>query len=218
MNVSDKSNHVKASPSKTPGKALNGKLIASEVRYRRLFESARDGILILDAESGKIIDVNPFLINLLGFSKEALIGMEIWEIGFFRDVAANKDKFLELQMQEYVRYENLPLETAGGRRISVEFVSNVYLENNRKIIQCNIRDITERKKRESDLVNSELLRHLLLKTIPDLIWSKDKTGKYLFCNPMFERFFGASEADIIGKLITTSLTRIWLTFSLKGTI
>jgi PAS domain S-box-containing protein len=199
MKVSDNSNPVKASLGKTQGTTLNEELIASEVRYRRLFESARDGILILDAVSGKIIDVNPFLTNLLGFSKEELIGMEIWEIGFFRDVAANKDKFLELQKQEYVRYENLPLETAGGRRINVEFVSNVYLENNCKIIQCNIRDITERKKRESDLINLELLRHLLLKTIPDLIWSKDKTGKYLSCNTMFERFFGASEADITGK-------------------
>ena len=182
-----------------PEPTLKEKLIASEVRYRRLFESAKDGILILDAETGKIIDVNPYLINLLGFSKEKFIEKEIWEIGFFKDVAANIDKFLELQQQEYVRYENLPLETVDGRKINVEFVSNVYLENNRKIIQCNIRDITERKKKEIALINSEIRQQTLLQTIPDLIWLKDKEGIYISCNKMFERFFGACEADIIGK-------------------
>ena len=104
--------------------------------------------MIIDAKSGKILDANPFLINLLGFSKEEFIEKEIWEIGLFRDIAANKEKFHELQQQEYVRYENLPLVTVGGRKINVEFVSNVYQENKKKVIQCNIRDITERKKRE----------------------------------------------------------------------
>jgi PAS domain S-box-containing protein len=199
MKVSVIYDHVKKSKKKTPESILKEKLIASEIRYRRLFESAKDGILILDAESGKIIDANPFLINLLGFSKEEFIEKDIWEIGLFRDIAANKDKFLELQQQEYVRYENLPLETAGGRKINVEFVSNVYLENHRKIIQCNIRDITERKKRENAFIDSENRRLALLQTIPDLIWSKDIDGKYLSCNTMFERFFGAGETHIIGK-------------------
>lgn len=138
-----------------PASILREELIASEVRYRRLFESAKDGILIVDAETGKIIDVNPFLIKLLGISKEEFTEKDIWEIGFFRDVAANKDKFLELQRQEYVRYENLPLETSDGLKINVEFVSNVYLENNRRIIQCNIRDITERKKAEKELIQAK---------------------------------------------------------------
>ena len=143
---------------------LKEDLLASEIRYRRLFESAKDGILILDAETGKIIDVNPFLTNLLGFSKEEFIEKEIWEIGFFKDIASNKIKFSELQQREYVRYENLPLETIGGKKINVEFVSNVYLENRRKIIQCNIRDITERKNVEKELIkakeNAEKSDHL----------------------------------------------------------
>ena len=175
------------------------KLIASEVRYRRLFESAQDGILILDAKTGEIIDVNPFLVKLLGFSKDELIEKEIWEIGLFKDIAANKSKFLLLQKQEYIRYENLPLETIDGRKINVEFVSNVYLENQRKIIQCNIRDITDRKRKEEALVNSEILRHSLLQTIPDLIWLKDNNGTYLSCNTSFENYFGAKEEVIIGK-------------------
>jgi len=170
-----------------------------ETRYRRLFESAKDGILILDAETGAIIDVNPFLIELLGYNKQDFKEKDIWEIGFFKDIAANKEKFLELKLQEYVRYDNLPLETADGRNISVEFVSNVYLVNNKKVIQCSIRDITKRKKAENDLIVSETRLRTLIETIPDLIWAKDTEGIYLSCNPMFTRFFGASEAEIAGK-------------------
>jgi PAS domain S-box-containing protein len=121
-------------------------LRASEVKYRRLFEAAKDGILILDAETGMIADVNPFLIELLGLSQEDFLGKTIWELGFISDIVANRANFLQLQQKGYVRYEDMPLEAADGRRHDVEFVSNVYEVNNRKVIQCNIRDITERKK------------------------------------------------------------------------
>ena len=95
-------------------------LKASENRYRRLFESAKDGILILDAETGMIREVNPFLIEMLGYSEDQFRDKAIWEIGFFKDIVANQDKFSELQQKEYVRYDDLPLETADGRKISVE--------------------------------------------------------------------------------------------------
>ena len=136
-------------------------LKTSEVRYRRLFESAQDGILILDAVTGMVVDVNPFLVNLLGFSHEQFLGKAIWELGFFRDVVANEDKFAELRAKEYVRYEHLPLETKDGRKIEVEFVSNVYLVDGEKVIQCNIRDVTERRKAEAALrVSEEYFRFL----------------------------------------------------------
>jgi len=121
-------------------------LEASELRYRRLFESAKDGILILSAETGVVMDANPFLIEMLGYSHAQFVGKAIWELGFFKDIVANEAKFTELQQKEYVRYENMALETCSGQRREVEFISNVYLENENKIIQCNIRDITEKKK------------------------------------------------------------------------
>ncbi|MCX6162943.1 MAG: PAS domain-containing protein, partial [Ignavibacteriae bacterium] len=120
-------------------KTANDVISISEIRYRRLFESSKDGILLLDAETGKIADVNPFLIELLGYSRDQFVEKAIWEIGFFKDIVANKDKFSELQQKEYVRYENLPLETADGRKINVEFISNLYSANNIKVIQCQIR-------------------------------------------------------------------------------
>ena len=124
----------------------------SELRYRRLFETAQDGILILDADSGEITDVNPFLIDLLDYPFEELRGRKLWEIGQFKDVAANHAAFKILQESEYIRYENLPLRRRDGKRIQVEFVSNVYWVEDHKVIQCNIRDITARtdEKNESD--------------------------------------------------------------------
>ena len=122
----------------------------SELRYRRLFETAQDGILILDANTGKILDVNPFLIDLLDYPFEELRGRKLWEIGQFKDVAANRAAFATLQQNEYIRYENLPLRRRDGREIQVEFVSNVYWVETDKVIQCNIRDITARAEKGND--------------------------------------------------------------------
>ena len=138
----------------TERKQAEQALRASEVSYRRLFEAAKDGILILEADNGRISDVNPFLLEMLGFSHSELVGKPIWELGPFKDIVSNKAKFVQLQQHGYVRYENLPLETTDGRHIAVEFVSNVYQAGERTVIQCNIRDITERKRSEEQLKTS----------------------------------------------------------------
>jgi PAS domain S-box-containing protein len=199
--LDDKGKNIIATISQdiTSRKFTEDALSLSESRYRRLFESAQDGILILNADTGKIVDVNPFLIDLLGYTKNEFIEKFIWEIGSFHDMYENKERFLELQKEEYIRYDDLPLVTSDGREIHVEFVSNVYLENKVKVIQCNIRDTTIRRKSHMALRKSESHLRTLVNTIPDLIWLKDANGVYLSCNPMFERFFGANEDDIIGK-------------------
>ena len=123
----------------TEAKNSKDLLAISEISYRTLFETAGEGILILDGVTGKINNVNPFLIELLGYSKEQFLGKEIWSIGIFKDIAANKEKFFEVNNEKNIRYENLPLETADGRKIDVEFISNAYEIDQHKIIQCNIR-------------------------------------------------------------------------------
>jgi diguanylate cyclase (GGDEF)-like protein/PAS domain S-box-containing protein len=130
----------------------------SEMRYRRLFEAAKDGILILDAVSGKITDANPFLATLLGYTHRELLGKTLWEIGPFRNAVASQAAFQELLQKKYIRYEELPLEAKDGARVDVEFVSNVYESNGRKVIQCNIRDISERLRNKDSLhkANNEL--------------------------------------------------------------
>ena len=126
-------------------------LRASELSYRRLFEAAKDGILILDEETGRITDVNPFLVKLLGFSHGEMVGQTVGEMSPFRDIEENKVMLARLQADGYVRYDDLPLETRDGRHIAVEFVSNVYQAGEKKVIQCNIRDITERKRARDEI-------------------------------------------------------------------
>jgi PAS domain S-box-containing protein len=130
---------------------LDAALQVSETRYRRLFETAQDGILLLDAATGQITDVNPFLVTMLGYSHAEFVGKHLWEIGPFKDVAESKLAFEQLQTSEYIRYEDLPLETRDGRRAEVEFVSNVYRINGNKVIQCNVRDITARIQAEEKM-------------------------------------------------------------------
>jgi PAS domain S-box-containing protein len=126
-------------------------ILASELRYRRLFETAQDGILILDADTGQVVDANPFMKDLLGYSQEEFLGRKLWEIGPFKGAAASKIAFAELQLTDRIRYEGLPLETKDGQRVEVEFISNAYLVDQKRLIQCNIRNITERKRAEEEI-------------------------------------------------------------------
>ncbi len=173
----------------TERKRIEEAMKASELRYRRLFESAKDGILILDYETGKIVDVNPFLTQMLDFPKDKFVGKQLWQLGFFRDIVQNKANFLELKRKKIIRYENLPLETADGRKINVEFVSNVYNVNHRKVIQCNIRDITERRKTEEALKKSEKRYHDIFEGSQDALMLLDNKG-FFHCNKATLKIFG----------------------------
>ncbi len=144
----------------TERKKKEEELRESEERYRRLFETAYDGMLIIDAKSGKIKDANPHLQNIIGYSKEELVGKELWEIGTFKDIAENKKRFQELVEEGLIRYEDLPLNMKDGEEVPVEFLSNTYDVGGEKVVQCNIREVGERKKAEErrEFLHS-ILRH-----------------------------------------------------------
>ncbi len=167
----------------------------SEKRYRRLFESAKDGILILDANTGRVDDVNPFLLKLLGYSFNEMWGKYIWELGVFKDIAASKDAFRALQDNEYIRYEDLPLETHDGKPVSVEFVSNVYLVDQTRVIQCNIRDISGRK--QADAERKRLMA--AIEQSNEIIMMTDAQGLIQFVNPAFECTTGYSRKEVMGQ-------------------
>lgn len=128
----------------TERRAAEQELHDSEIRYRRLFQTAKDGILILDAASGKIIDANAFMSALVGLEPGELLGRELHQIGMFSDIAENKEAFSRLQKHGYIRYEHLPVQNRRGERVEVEFIANVYREDHRVVAQCNVRDISER--------------------------------------------------------------------------
>jgi PAS domain S-box-containing protein len=186
-----------ASIDHTKNGSRNDALRASELSYRRLFEAARDGILILDVGTGRITDVNPFLVELLGFSRKEMIGKTVAELSPFKDIACNEAMLKELQDHGYVRYEDLPLETIDGRRIAVEFVSNVYQAGNQKVIQCNVRDITERKEAEDKIEEQADL----LDKARDAIVVRDLDGKILYWSKGAERMYGWTRDEVLGGYI-----------------
>jgi two-component system CheB/CheR fusion protein len=184
-------------------KEANEKLQKSkETRYRKLFETAKEGILILDAETGQITDVNPFLVELLGCSREQLIKKAIWDIELFKGMGANVDKFKELRQKEFIRYDDLPMETIDGKKINVEFISNVYEVENKKVIQCLVRDITQRKKTEEKLKISETRYRSLFESAKDGILVLDaENGSIMEINPYLMDMLGYSKDQLVDKSI-----------------
>ncbi|MEO8434786.1 MAG: ATP-binding protein [Pyrinomonadaceae bacterium] len=163
----------------------------SEIRYRRLFESAFDGMLILDGDSERIIDVNPYLIELLKYPKEQFLGKELWEIGLFKDISASKAAVVELRARGYVRYDDLPLESSEGVVTNVEIVANSYLEGEKRVIHCNVRDISERS-RAGALLNENKER--LEQAVKEL---EDKRKEL---TAMTQQLWQASKLTTMGEL------------------
>ncbi|MDO9133613.1 PAS domain S-box protein [Hydrogenophaga sp.] len=184
-----------------PTSAAERALRISERRYRRLFEAAFDGILLLNAETAQIEDVNPYLVKLLGYSREEFLGKKVWELGAFKDTALSKQAFAELQEDHFIRYEDLPLETKDGRRIAVEFVSNVYLVEDLRVIQCNIRDITLRKQAENDLLEANNRLQSIVGSAMDAIITVDEAQDILVFNEAASAMFGCPAANAIGEPI-----------------
>jgi PAS domain S-box-containing protein len=170
----------------------------SELRYRRLFETAQDGILILDAKTGIIEDVNPYLIKMLGYSRAEFIKKKLWEVGAFKDIEASQEAFEALQENEFIRYENLPLKTKDGRLIQVEFVSNVYQVGGEKVIQCNICDITLRKRAEDALRRNDIL----IRQGRDIILiMKLDNGRILEANEAALKAYGYTRDELLALTI-----------------
>lgn len=173
----------------------------SELQYRRLFETAQDAILILDGESGEIIDANKFILDMLGYPLEYFIGKHLWELGFMRDKSIAQRAFNELKTEGYIRYEDIPLEKFDGQVFNVEFISNVYLVGDKKIIQCNIRDITERKHAEEALAESDARMNSIIQGSPLPQFVIDRDHRVISWNRAIEEYSGIKEAEVKGKRV-----------------
>ncbi|MBE0671030.1 MAG: PAS domain S-box protein [Anaerolineales bacterium] len=189
------------SASEKGNRSLELSLKDSEIRYRRLFEAAQDGILILDAQTGMIEDVNPYLIKMLGYSREEFVEKKLWEVGAFKDIKASKDAFEVLQDKEYIRYEDLPLKAKDGRLVQVEFISNVYLAGDEKVIQCNIRDNAEHKLIIAALQANEKKYRDLINQSPDGYFIIEVSGNILTVNEAICKELEFSEEEFLSMNI-----------------
>jgi PAS domain S-box-containing protein len=132
----------------------------AEARYRRLFEAAKDGILIADAETGEINDVNPFVEQLSGFTRQELIGKKLWEIEALGDIPDLQSAVERIRVEGTVRFPDVPIRTKDGRLVQAEVVANIYTEKKGRVIQFNIRDISERRKFFRQIQESQKLESL----------------------------------------------------------
>ncbi len=180
----------------------------SEIRYRRLFEAAHDGVLLIDPATCRIADANPFMSRLLGYSQDQLVGKELFEIGLLEDEAASREMFRKLKASHEVRYENLPLESQGGRHQEVEVVANLYQEGGHPVIQCNIRDITVRKRAEESLRRNEALFTALIDQAPIGVYVVDARFCMQQVNPTALHVF-EKVVPLIGRDFTEVIRTIW---------
>jgi PAS domain S-box-containing protein len=144
---------------------------ASEVRFRRLFETSKDGIMIVDNGTGLVVDVNPSMAVMLGLSQEYFLGKRASEVELLKNILTSDLGLPESRQHEYVRYKDQPMETFDGRKIYVEFFYNSYEVNHREVTQVNIRDITSfvAAERERDMLASRLSHYLA--TSPTVTYS-----------------------------------------------
>lgn len=180
----------------------------SEIRYRRLFEATHDGIFILDSVSRKITDANPFMVHLLGYPLEELLGKELWEIGLLKDEQASHAAFQELQRKGHVRYDDLPLETKAGDKREVDIVANRYDEDGTQVIQCNIRDNTERKRTDEALRLSEEGYRALFASVPMAVFVCDRNAVIQHYNLRAVELWGREPT--CGVEQHCGATRLWL--------
>lgn len=186
-------------------KALEGaqstlaSLVESEKRCRRLFETAKDGIILVDSSTGKIIEANQSFLDLTGCHHEELLDKKLWEIAPLEGIDAGLVAFRELQTGDRILYEDLPFETKDHGRISVEFVCTAHQLDSAKVIQCTVRDVTDRKRIEDELWKLESRFQALFRQAAIGIAIVDFDGCIVENNAQMGEMLGYSEKELQGR-------------------
>lgn len=168
----------------------------TESRFRKLFESANVGILVLDALSGEVLDVNAHSVVMFGYPLTEVLGKKVWELEAVKDVKQAKKALKALQNNKIVRIPDMPLKTKDGRTLHVEFASNVYGYNHLKVIQCQLRDITDKLQAQEALrISEERYRRIFDEGVLGMAIS-DKQLHFIKVNRRLCRMLGYSEKEM----------------------
>ncbi len=170
-------------------------LEVSEARYRHLFEATKDGVLILDGDSGRVLDVNASLLEFTGYTRDALLDQCVWDLGLFGDEAASRQFFAGLLDRPHVRHEDFLLIGRGGWKIDVEFVSSVYSVNDQAVVQCTVRDASERQR----LATERERLAMAMEQSGEVVMITDLQGDIVYTNPAFESVTGYSREEVLGR-------------------
>ena len=162
--------------------------------YRLIFESAKYGVLIVNAKTGRIEDANPYLLNLLGYSRSEIMKKTAWQL--HSDTEAARQRFRRVSEKEIDRWDDLPLVAANNSVVPVEIVCILYQAGRKKLIQYNIREITRLKRTEQSLQN---LSHAI-DASGDAVFMTDKDGIFTSINPRFTHLYGYTPEEVIGKV------------------
>ena len=154
--------------------------------------------MVVDAETGRIEEANPHLTKLLGYTAEEIEGRSFWDVRTFGNSETVRGAFRELERMGYVRHESMVLETKDGRNVEVEFVSHMYDVDGKRVIQCNIRDITARKQAEIAVKESEEKYRALMDNASDAIVINGLDGNILEVNKKMETLLGYTKEELLG--------------------
>ncbi len=180
-------------------KKIDTVLHEAELRYRRLFETARDGLVLLSAKTGNIIDVNPSFLAMTGYAPDELLGKSLGEIRSFSGTDAGEVIVKELQTQDQIYYDDLPFHARDGSDISVEIFGTVHLIGTERILQCTIRDVSKRKAMENELWRAESRFRVLFNKAAIGIAIVDAAGRITESNQALEAMLGYAAKDVLGR-------------------
>ncbi|MGA3282153.1 MAG: PAS domain S-box protein [Smithella sp.] len=178
----------------TERKQLENLLTDSEERYRHLFETASDGIIFLEQREGKITHANPASEKMLGYTKKELIGNKLQDIGVSLDMGDFQKTIQHLNRNGFINYTDVPVRTKSGQQMDTD----IYLVDRATLVQCSIRDVSERKRKEEELRKSEEKYRTILEDIQEGYFEVDFAGNFTFFNDALCRALGYSKEELMG--------------------
>ena len=170
----------------------------SESRYRRIYETATDGIVLLEKLEGHIVHANPAAVKMLGYSEEEYLGKRLEDIGVPIDMNDFSMIMASLNKRGILNYEDVQIKSKSGHDVNAD----VYMVNRAKLAQCNIRDVSARKQAENILKEEKKFIENALNTLKDIFFVIDLEGRFLRWNKTLKTVSGNTDQELSLKKVT----------------